>query len=207
MAKFVLAAGFAAGVLASPIENTSPFDKRTFGFSCQAVNAIVNVMRAQDVATPFCSSVLSIEPTTKTLTCTSTPPATTITTTVGSTDIVTTVSTSTVYGTTTVYPVVAVSVTSTCALGATAIPDTPKAKRGWTFGGGPPPPPVVNPPKGYSPVPIGTPTCLKGFVGPSLTSACSCLNIPTPTSVTITTTTLAQQTVCSRQLMQIQGLC
>jgi hypothetical protein len=122
---------------------------------------------------------------------TSTPSCTTVTTSVQSTGTTTSISTSVVYSVTTVYPIQAISTTSTCALGATIIPNaaTKKAKRGI------PQPSPCTTVKDYTPPPIGTPTCLTKFVGPSLTSACSCLSISTPTTTSIIATTLAQQTV------------
>ena len=181
----LVAAAFAASVLASPIQERD---------TCWLVTDIINIMHGQAVATPFCSSVLSIPTITTSVWKTNIPPCTTITTSVPTTDTATSISTSVVYAITTVYPVQAVSVTSTCALGATVIPNAPtkKAKRGG------PPPPGPSPcttVKNYTPPPIGTPTCLTKFVGPSLTSACSCLSIPTPTTTSVLTTTWAQQTV------------
>lgn len=187
MTKHLLAAAaFAGFVFASPIQERGTFQ-------CQLVTDIVNIMHAQNVATPFCSSVLSIPTITTSVTKTVIPSCTTVTTSVQSTGTTTSISTSVVYGTTTVYPVQAVSVTSTCALGATVIPDPPppgKAKRAF----GPQPSPCTTV-KNYTPPPIGTPTCLTKFMGPSLTSACACLSIPTPTTTSVLTTTLPQQTV------------
>ncbi|TKA73211.1 hypothetical protein B0A55_07776 [Friedmanniomyces simplex] len=140
-------------------------------------------MNAQKVATPFCSSLLVISTVTQTKTATSKPACQTITSSVDSTATVTTVSTSVVYGVTTVYPVVAISTTSTCALGTTVVPaaGTGKVKRGndWP----------------QTSTAIGTPKCLTASQGGALTSACSCLSIPTPTSVSITTTTLPVNTI------------
>ena len=173
MAKVLFATFFAAVVIASPIEERN--------LNCNAVNAIIDVMHAQDVATPFCSSLLSIPTVTRTSTVTSTPQCQTITSSVSSTATVTTVSTSVVYGITTVYPGVTVSTTSTCSLGATVIPTTAasayKVKRGWTA------------------IPIGTPKCLTPYAGPSVSSACSCLSISTPTKVTVSTSVLPTSTV------------
>ncbi len=53
----------------------------------------------------------------------------------------------------------------------------------------------ANPPKGWEPTPIGISTCLTGFQGPSITSACSCLSISTPSTLSLVTVTLPQQTV------------
>jgi hypothetical protein len=64
------AAAFAASVIASPLQER--------GFSCQLVTDIVQIMHAQNVATPFCSSVLSIPTITSTVTKTSSPPCTTV---------------------------------------------------------------------------------------------------------------------------------
>jgi hypothetical protein len=178
MAKTFLATLFAAAAFASPIEEK--------GLNCNAVDAIVNIMHAQKVATPFCSSVLNIPTVTQTKTVTSSPGCQTTTTSVGSTATVTSFATSVIYGTTTVYPVVAVSTTSTCALGATVVPQssgvTAKVKRG---GNGWP----------ATTTAIGVPTCLSNYQGGALTSACSCLSIPTPTSVSIATVTLPVSTV------------
>lgn len=184
MAKTLLTALFAITAFASPIEER--------GINCNALNAVVSVMHAQNVATPFCSSLLKIPTITATSVVTSTPPIFTVTTSksqklckekknrltscaflgVSSTATVTTISTSVVYAVTTVYPVVAISTTSTCALGATVV----QKRNVW-------------------PTPIGTPTCLTQWTGASLTSACSCLSIPTPTSVVVSTKTLPTSTV------------
>ncbi|KAK4556934.1 hypothetical protein LTR86_005915 [Recurvomyces mirabilis] len=177
---------FVAAALANPIDEK--------GLNCQALDDIITIMHAQRVATPFCSTVLQIPTITQTSTCTSTPKLVTVKKTVDVTDTVTAFTTTTFYGTTTVYPVVAISTTSTCALGATIVPTTTtaatttaaaptkKAKRaaqGWP----------------QTTTAIGTPTCLGNYKGSALTSACSCLNIPTPTSVVITTTTLPTSTI------------
>jgi len=90
MSKFLLAAGLIASVYGSPLQER--------GVSCQAVNGIINIMRAQSVVTPFCSSVLAISTVTQTSSVTSTPPCKTITTSVPTTDVITSYSTSTVYG-------------------------------------------------------------------------------------------------------------
>nr|OQO24762.1 hypothetical protein B0A51_07787 [Rachicladosporium sp. CCFEE 5018]OQO25105.1 hypothetical protein B0A51_07427 [Rachicladosporium sp. CCFEE 5018] len=184
MAKFFLASLFAAAAFATPLDERTNLD-------CNAVNTIVTVLRQQNVATPFCSSLLHIPTVTKTLTQTSTPPCSTVTSNVQSTDTVTAFATSYYSTVTTVYPVVAVSTTSTCALGATSIASadttpTPTAKVKRTI-----PTTSCKP----TTTAIGTPTCLKNFIGSKITSACSCLNIPTPTSVSVSTTTLTASTI------------
>ena len=174
--KRIFAALFAGAGIASPLE------ERTWDNSCNIVNNIITIMREQNVATPFCSSVLNIPTMTKILTQTSTPPCSTSTVITGSVATVTSTSTSIIYGTTTVYPVVAQSTTSTCALGQTYIPTTTgtvtataqKEKRNWP----------------QTTTAIGRPNCLSQFIGSKITSACSCLDIPTPTSVSVTTTIL-----------------
>jgi len=107
---------------------------------------------------------------------------------------VTVFATTYVYGTITVYPVVAVSETSTCALEATGIVSisaqatpTTKVKRGI--------PSVTS-------TAIGTPTCLRNFVGEKITSACSCLNIPTPTKAVVSTLTVPAKTVSKGSSLQ-----
>lgn len=211
--------------LASPVE-----EKRWL--NCNAVRDIVTVLHEQRVATPFCSSLLSIPTITRTMTQTSTPPCVTVTQSTSSVQTITTVSSATVYGTTTVYPVVAVSTTSTCEVGATYIPTssanpTRKFRRDPPPPGSPPPPPPSGPassppppgspgspppppaggpgspppatgappPPPTGPTPIARPTCLSKFVGSAISSACSCLSIPTPTKVSVTTTTLPAKTV------------
>jgi len=158
-------------------------------------------MRQQHVATPFCSSVLGIPTVTTTYTQTSTPPCVTVTQSTSSVQTVTAVTSSVVYGTTTVYPVVAVSTTSTCEISATYVPaSTPPArmaKRAPPPPGSPPPPPQgPPPPPPAGPTPIARPTCLSKYGGAAITSACSCLNIPTPTKAVIATVTLPAKTVC-----------
>ena len=97
MVKHLLvAAAFTASILASPIQERD---------TCWLVTDVVNIMHAQNVATPFCSSLLSIPTITTSVTKTSTPPCTTITTSVATTGTTTSISTSVVYGTTTVDPV------------------------------------------------------------------------------------------------------
>lgn len=171
----------------------SPLEERNI--NCNAVNTIITLMRQQHVATPFCSSLLSIPTVTSTYTQTSTPAYVTVTQSYSSVQTVTAVVSSVVYGTTTVYPVVAVSTTSTCEIGATYIPTssptTPARmiKRALPPPGSPPPPPAGT-------TPIARPTCLSKFGGSAITSACLCLNIPTPTKAVIATVTLPAKTVC-----------
>lgn len=149
-------------------------------------------MRAQRVATPYCSSLLSIPTATVTWTRTSTPACVTITQTSSGVAIITNFASETSYGITTVYPVVPVSVTSTCEVGATYIPasSADPAPPGRMAKRAPPPPPPS-----AGPTPIARPTCLSKFAGPALTPACSCLAIPTPTKYAFTTTTLPAKTV------------
>jgi hypothetical protein len=173
-------AALAAAAFATPLEERN--------INCNAVNTIITLMRQQHVATPFCSSLLSIPTVTSTYTQTSTPACVTVTQSTSSVQTVTAVTSFVVYGTTTVYPVVAVSTTSTCEISATYVPTTPArmAKRA-------PPPPA-------GPTPIARPTCLSKFGGSAITSACSCLNIPTPTKAVIATVTLPAKTVCCTAL-------
>lgn len=181
-------AALTAAALATPLEERN--------INCNAVNTIITLMRQQHVATPFCSSLLSIPTVTSTYTQTSTPACVTVTQSTSSVQTVTAVTSSVVYGTTTVYPVVAVSTTSTCEIGATYVPTSPArmAKRAPPPPGSPPPPPP--PPLPAGPTPIARPTCLSKFGGSAITSACSCLNIPTPTKAVIATVTLPAKTVC-----------
>ncbi|QIW95003.1 hypothetical protein AMS68_000521 [Peltaster fructicola] len=181
---------FAVAVVAVP----EPLVNRNGLLNCNAVNTIVTIMHEQAVATPFCSSYLHISETTKTVTETTTPCPVTTTTTVSSTDTVTTTSTAVVSSTTTVYPVVAVSVTSTCALGATVIQGSSaygNAKRVAQTTTKCTTTTIPSPP------PIGTPICLTQFVQTDLSSACSCLNIPTPTKISTTTSTAPTGTITS----------
>lgn len=191
--KSGLALLFAAAAVASP----NPLVDRNGGVNCAALNTIVTILHEQAVCTPFCSSYLHISTVTSTQTSTSTPSPVTTTTTVSSTDTVTTTTFSTSSGVTTVYPVVAVSTTSTCALGATVVQSSSsnvnvKRETPCTTSAPPPPP---------SSIPIGTPLALTGFVQTDVSSACSCLNIPTPTKIVTTTTTLTTNTV-SLQLVE-----
>lgn len=184
-------AALAAAAFATPLEERN--------INCNAVNTIITLMRQQHVATPFCSSLLSIPTVTSTYTQTSTPACVTVTQSTSSVQTVTAVTSSVVYGTTTVYPVVAVSTTSTCEISATYVPTTPArmAKRAPPPPGPPPPPPQGRPPPPPAgPTPIARPTCLSKFGGSAITSACSCLNIPTPTKAVIATVTLPAKTVC-----------
>lgn len=184
-------AAIAAAAFATPLEERN--------INCNAVNTIITLMRQQHVATPFCSSLLSIPTVTSTYTQTSTPACVTVTQSTSSVQTVTAVTSSVVYGTTTVYPVVAVSTTSTCEISATYVPTTPArmAKRAPPPPGPPPPPPQGRPPPPPAgPTPIARPTCLSKFGGSAITSACSCLNIPTPTKAVIATVTLPAKTVC-----------
>ena len=198
-----IVAALAAAAFATPLEERN--------INCNAVNAIITVMRQQHIATPFCSSVLGIPTVTTTYTQTSTPACVTVTQSTSSVQTVTAVTSSVVYGTTTVYPVVAVSTTSTCEISATYIPagSTPPArmaKRAPPPPGSPPPPPPPGspppppqgapPPPPAGPTPIARPTCLSKYGGAAITSACSCLNIPTPTKAVIATVTLPAKTVC-----------
>lgn len=187
-------AALAAAAFATPLEERN--------INCNAVNTIITLMRQQHVATPFCSSLLSIPTVTSTYTQTSTPACVTVTQSTSSVQTVTAVTSSVVYGTTTVYPVVAVSTTSTCEISATYVPTTPArmAKRA------PPPPPQGHPPPPPAgPTPVARPTCLSKFGGSAITSACSCLNIPTPTKAVIATVTLPAKTVC-RNASQNKGI-
>jgi hypothetical protein len=97
MARLLAAAALVASALASPILDERSLEERTFN-NCPAVQAIVTIMNAQKVATPFCSSLLNIPTITQTSTVTSTPSCVTVTTSVPTTDTITTVSTSVVYG-------------------------------------------------------------------------------------------------------------
>lgn len=190
---------FAAAALATPLEERN--------INCNAVNTIITLMRQQHVATPFCSSLLSIPKVTSTYTQTSTPACVTVTESTSSVQTMTAITSSVVYGITTVYPVVAVSTTSTCEIGATYVPTTPArmAKRAPPPPGSPPPPPRgPPPPPPAGPTPIARPTCLSKFGGSAITSACSCLNIPTPTKAVIATVTLPAKTVC-RIISQNKG--
>ena len=132
-------AALTAAALATPLEERN--------INCNAVNTIITLMRQQHVATPFCSSLLSIPTVTSTYTQTSTPACVTVTQSTSSVQTVTAVTSFVVYGTTTVYPVVAVSTTSTCEISATYVPasspTTPArmAKRAPPPPGSPPPPP------------------------------------------------------------------
>ncbi|GAB7336107.1 hypothetical protein MBLNU13_g08905t1 [Cladosporium sp. NU13] len=170
----------------------SPLEERNL--NCNAVNTIITLMRQQHVATPFCSSLLSIPTVTSTYTQTSTPAYVTVTQSYSSVQTVTAVVSSVVYGTTTIYPVVTVSTTSTCEIGATYIPTssptTPARmiKRALPPPGSPPPSPAGT-------TPIARPTCLSKFGGSAITSACLCLNIPTPTKAVIATVTLPAKTI------------
>jgi len=194
-------AALAVAALASPVEERN--------INCNAVNTIITLMRQQHVATPFCSSLLSIPTVTTTYTQTSTPACVTVTQSSSNVQTVTAVASSVVYGTTTVYPVVAVSTTSTCDISATYLPTTSPttparlAKRAPPPAGSPPPPPPPQgapPPPPAGPTPIARPTCLSKFGGSAITSACSCLNIPTPTKAIVATVTLPVKTVrCTRQ--------
>jgi hypothetical protein len=192
-------AALAASAFASRLEERN--------LNCNAVNTIITLMRQQHVATPFCSSLLSIPTVTSTYTQTSTPACVTVTQPSSNAQTVTAVASSVVYGTTTVYPVVAVSTTSTCEISATYVPTssptspTRLAKRAPPPPGGPPPPQPPQgspPPPPAGPTPIARPTCLSKFDGSAITSACSCLNIPTPTKAVVATVTLAAKTVCSK---------
>ena len=204
-------AALAAAAFATPLEERN--------INCNAVNTIITLMRQQHVATPFCSSVLGIPTVTTTYTQTSTPACVTVTQSTSSVQTVTAVTSSVVYGTTTVYPVVAVSTTSTCEISATYIPaGSPPARMAKRAPpppppgsppspppGSPPPPPQGPPPPPPSgPTPIARPTCLSKYGGAAITSACSCLNIPTPTKAVIATVTLPAKTVCYT-ISQIQG--
>jgi hypothetical protein len=161
------------------------------------VNTIITLMRQQHVATPFCSSLLSIPTVTSTYTQTSTPACVTVTQYTSSVQTVTAVTSSAVYGTTTVYPVVAVSTTSTCEISATYVPaSSPTTPARMAKRVPPPPPQGPPPPPPAGPTPIARPTCLSKFGGSAITSACSCLNIPTPTKAVIATVTLPAKTVC-----------
>lgn len=193
MARLLLLAMLALTTVASPVEERA--------INCNAVNTIISLMRQQHVATPFCSSMLKIPTITQTSTQTSTPPCVTVTQSSSSVATVTAISSEVVYGTTTVYPVVAVSTTSTCEIGATYLPTItspaePPPARMVKRGAAPPPPPA-------GPTPIARPKCLSNFVGSAITSACSCLGIPTSTRVTVSTTTLPARTVSPAYLLPL----
>jgi len=182
-------AALAASAFASPLEERN--------LNCNAVNTIITLMRQQHVATPFCSSLLSIPTVTSTYTQTSTPACVTVTQSTSNAQTVTAVASSVVYGTTTVYPVVAVSTTSTCEISATYVPTTSPTTPARLAKRAPPPPPrgPPPPPPPAGPTPIARPTCLSKFGGSAITSACSCLNIPTPTKAIVATVTLPAKTV------------
>jgi hypothetical protein len=184
-------AALAAAAFASPVEERN--------LNCNAVNTIITLMRQQHVATPFCSSLLSIPTVTTTYTQTSTPACVTVIQSSSNVQTVTSVTSSVVYGTTTVYPVVAVSTTSTCEISATYVPTTSPTNPARLAKRAPPPPPSPQgpaPPPPAGPTPIARPTCLSKFGGSAITSACSCLYIPTPTKAIVATVTLPVKTVC-----------
>lgn len=176
---------FAAAAIAAP----EPLLARNGGINCAAFNTIVSIMHEQAVATPFCSSYLHIPRPTTTTTVTSSPPAVTTTTTVTSTDTVTTTSVSTYSTVTTVYPVVAVSTTSTCALSATVVQSKNQKRDPATT------PCTTTSIPAYSDPPLGTPLVLTKFVQTDVSSACSCLNIPTQTYTSTVSTTAKPSTV------------
>ncbi|EMC98862.1 hypothetical protein BAUCODRAFT_129148 [Baudoinia panamericana UAMH 10762] len=191
MAKLFFAALFAAAAVASPVEIAASLEERNA--ICDIVQDIVTLMHQQSVATPFCSSLLSIPTITSTATVTSSPACKTITSSVPSTATITAISTVLVSTVTTVYPVVAISTTSTCALGATVIASSNLtsaatiAKRDTK--------PCTTTTKPQTTTALGTPTCLTKWQGAALSSACGCLDIPTPTSLSIVTTTLPVKTI------------
>lgn len=197
MARLLLTALFSLTVAASPLEERA--------VNCNAVNSIVTLMKQQRVVTPYCSSLLKIPTVTSTSTQYSTPPCATVTQYTSSVSTVTEISSNVIYGTTTVYPVVAVSVTSTCALGATHVPTTtsPPSRMMARAAAPPPPPPPSgpaqpNPPPPPPPAkqyPLARPDCLSKYNDLPISSACSCLNIPTPTKVSVATVTLPASTV------------
>ncbi|OJD33787.1 gleya adhesin domain protein [Diplodia corticola] len=156
---------------------------------CSLNNDVVTALKQQSTATSYCSSYLSIPTKTFSTTSTVTPTSVHVTTTAtitGDPYITTETATettstdlhvpSTVVETdTTTVTVTSSTVTLSCLSSAyTATPSAQNAKRGN----------------------VQKPTCLPStWASPAISSACSCLSIPTPSITSTITTTLAPGTV------------
>lgn len=146
---------------------------------------IVSACKTNSAATPYCSSVLSIKPVTKTTTLTSTPPVVTDTAHVTNTDYTTTtyVLNVTLTSTVTKYPWTVSTCTPSPASSVHHKRGTSSSTSGWGSASAPA-------------SSVSCPKALKTYATSAIVSACSCLNLPTPTSTITKTTVLPAVTVC-----------
>lgn len=154
------------------------------GLKCLVVDALVSALSASANASPFCSSFLSIQTATVSTTTISTSYITSFVTTTTGTDTITaptstldTITVDAVTAETTTFTETADAVTITTCITT----DVAKRHQPMTTSSS-----SSSSIKGSKP----TPACLSGLASPAISSACSCLRVPTPTSTVVVVSTV-----------------
>ncbi|KAH8807920.1 GLEYA domain-containing protein [Xylogone sp. PMI_703] len=186
VAAFALLSAYSAAAL--PTE--AGHQVRPLPLVCLIVDTVVTALHAAPSASPFCSSFLGIKTSTAYTTTTSTSYITSIVSTVTGTDTITaptltlpTVTLPTVTAATTTITETADAVSVTACLSSSVLekrhlPTTTKK----TVPG------------------VPTPDCLKNLLPSAVSLACSCLNVPTPTSTSTVTQTLFPTTIVTTDI-------
>ncbi|KUI66791.1 hypothetical protein VM1G_02265 [Cytospora mali] len=198
----------ASALLSIPIAAALPgaqseLDERTLSgplaVKCLVVNAVVTALSASAEATPFCSSFLGIQTATVSTTSISTSYITDIITATTGTDTVTaptttldTVTVDAVTAPTTTYTETADAVTVTTCISTDAVAKRhkPTTTTSSSF--------LTTTTKVSTSSLSGskaTPACLAGLANTAVSLACSCLQVPTPTSTIVIVSTVNPTTV------------